>query len=112
MKFLLIVMFFTLSATVSFSQPNKETLKTSWPEEYNWKIVSNQEDSGLHTIVFTPMDESIENWTILGEMMTMKNFNSSGTAELLNAFTQSALKLSSNTRYRLIEKDESSKNFW
>ena len=64
-----------LSILITYSSSNgqgQENLKIVWPEEYKWKIGSNQENETMHMMELIPGKEKIEKWTILGTMISIK----------------------------------------
>src|SRR5262249_52392265 len=63
-----ILLAFTL---FTFGQ-NGENFKIIWPEEYKWKVGSNQENDKQHMIEMIPGNETIDKWTIIGTMLTIK----------------------------------------
>ncbi|GAB3927795.1 hypothetical protein [Mucilaginibacter myungsuensis] len=54
------------------AQPKNETLKIFWPEEYKWKIGSNQQSGTQQLVEIVPGNETINNWSIIGSMLVMK----------------------------------------
>src|SRR5690625_7298558 len=54
-------------------QDTIEALKIHWPEEYEWKIGSNEEDGNIHFLELIPGNETVENWTIIGTMMSLND---------------------------------------
>jgi hypothetical protein len=68
-----LIFFVAFVTTIAFGQTKNENLKIIWPEEYKWKIGSNQEDNSTHLLEIVPGKESIEKWSMLGMMMSLKN---------------------------------------
>ncbi|GEO11117.1 hypothetical protein SAE01_36130 [Segetibacter aerophilus] len=84
-----------------------------WPEEFKWKLALNQEDSFSHTITLIPENESLTKWTVLGQMMAIKNnFKANNIDQVVSTFTQASLQESPKAKYLVLEKDETTKNFW
>ena len=59
-------------STNLFSQDKIENLKINWPEKYAWKIGNNQENDKIHFVELVPGNEDINNWTIIGTMLSIK----------------------------------------
>ncbi len=72
MKNIIFLFAFFLPAIASFGQGTIENLKIVWPEEYKWKIGSNQEDQKQQMIELIPGKETIDKWTIIGTMISLK----------------------------------------
>jgi hypothetical protein len=71
MKKIFTLLTFCIICTSSFAQ-RQENLKIVWPEEYKWKVGSNQENESIHMMELIPGNEKIEKWTIMGTMMSLK----------------------------------------
>jgi len=69
MKRLIAIALFLITPNLIFSQ---ESLKIVWLEKYEWKILSNQENGETHLIELIPGKDNAENWTLLGQMMSIK----------------------------------------
>jgi hypothetical protein len=109
-KLILLLLLFPI---LLFAQAKHEQLKILWPEEYKWTIASNVEDSFTITQTLIPENESLQRWTIVGQMMAMKNsFKAKSIDQVINVFTQSALQQSTKAKYVVLEKEQKAKNFW
>lgn len=95
-----------------YGQTKNENLKIIWPEEYQWKIASNQEDKSVHFLEIVRGKESIEKWTLLGTMMSVKNTKVESTDQVVAMFSQSSLQASPEAKLTVIEADNSAKNIW
>jgi hypothetical protein len=107
--FLTALITFTIN---SFGQDQNENLKIVWPEEYKWKVASNQEDKTVHFLEIVPGKESIEKWTMLGTMMSLKNIRISSADQVVEMYRQTSLKESSKAKLTVIEKNNATKNIW
>lgn len=105
------VLFF-LSALSIYSQTKIENLKVNWPEEYKWKIGSNQEDETMHMIELVPEKETIDNWTIIGTMMSLKNVTGIPMDKAMNLFFEQTKSEAPDAKLTFIEKNEAGKNHW
>jgi hypothetical protein len=106
---IILVSFFSINM---FGQGKQEMLKINWPEEYKWKIGSNQENEKMQFIELVPGKEDINNWTILGNMMSLKNVQVKSTDQIVEMYRQSSLKDSPKAKLIVIESDEKEKNIW
>lgn len=89
-----------------------ENLKIVWAEEYKWKIGSNQEDKTMHFLEIIPGNETIDKWTMLGTMMSLKNVKISKTDQVVEMFRQSSLKESPKAKLTVLESNDTTKNIW
>jgi hypothetical protein len=109
--------FLLLSALIflsfsSFGQSKQENLKIVWPEEYKWKVGNNQDDKSVHFTEIVPVDQSIEKWSILGTMLSLKNTKIPSTDQVIDMYTRSSLNESPVAKLTVIEKNEEAKNKW
>lgn len=126
MKKNLFALSFTLTLTLaSFAQsrleklklnlppPNKlERLGIAWPSEYNWKVGSNQEDNTFQMVELVPRNETVENWTIIGTMISLKGVKGVPMESVMNTTFAQTQKTSINAKLSLIEKDDNATNPW
>ena len=82
MKNHLFTLLLSFCSALSFSQAEK--IKISWPEEYKWKVLSDQEDKGVHMTELIPENESGEKWTIIGTTMSIKGAQNVPTDTMMN----------------------------
>ncbi|MEO8146529.1 MAG: hypothetical protein ABI723_02775 [Bacteroidia bacterium] len=114
MKQFLLFSVLILSSNISFGQTKIEKLITGWPEEYKWKIIANKLDTVIH-LEFTeivPDDESAAKWTILGYMGVSRNLIAPNLDKVIRVFTNAALKESAKAKVTVLERDDTTKNFW
>ncbi|QOW09867.1 hypothetical protein Q73A0000_05565 [Kaistella flava (ex Peng et al. 2021)] len=109
-KLLFLVTLFTF--TVSVFGQTQENLKTHWAEEYKWKIGSNQEDNSSHMIELLSGNETFDNWTILGTMMSYKNVKISNTDQIVELYRKASIKESPKAKLAILETNETAKNIW
>lgn len=55
------------------AQPKQEVLKIFWPTAYQWKIGSNQQGATQQMVEMIPGNQTLQNWSILGTMLVLKN---------------------------------------
>ena len=112
MRRLIILTFLIPFAINLFGQTKSESLKIIWPEEYKWKIGSNQENNTMHFMELIPGNEKITKWTMMGTMMSLKNVKITSTDQVVQMYTESSLKESPKAKLTVIEKSDSTKNIW
>ncbi len=106
----LIILALLLSVTSSvFSQ---ETLKIVWLEKYEWKLLSNQEDDNVHLIEIIPGKEKAENWTMLGQMMSLKGAVGIPMDKAKDLMFDQTKSTSPDARLTVFEKDEEDEFPW
>jgi len=107
-RLLFIVAFVTLTVS-AFGQ---EILKIDWPDEYNWKIGSTQEDGKVHMIELIPGNETVDKWTIIGTMMSVKGVKNIPMDNAVKMMFDQAKQNAPKATVTLIEKNESGQNHW
>jgi len=100
----LLFFFLFLATAVPALSQEQENLKIVWPEEYNWKIGSNQETEQVHVMELIPGKETLENWTLMGNMMSIKGGQNIPVDVAMNMMFQEAQKNSDNAVLTQIEK--------
>jgi len=113
MKRTLAILFFLNAIyTASFCQDKTEGLKISWPDNFNWKVGSDQENDSQHLVELVPANESIDNWTILVTMQTLKGTVNVPIASVPAAMMSQAQKTAPDAKLTIFEKDEKAKTPW
>lgn len=111
--FISILSFLVLTITASAqNQTKEENLKVVWPEAYKWKIGSNQEDNTTHFLEIVPGRESVNKWTLLGTMISLKNTRIASTGQVVEMYTAQSQKESPRAKLTVIEKNDTAKNVW
>src|ERR1700748_1910135 len=93
-------------STVSFGQDKTEGLKISWPDNFNWKIGSDQENDSQHLVELVLANESIDDWTILATMQTLKGTVNVPIASVPAAMMSQAQKTAPDAKLTIFEKDD------
>lgn len=89
-----------------------ESLMLDWPESENWKIGSNQENEQMAMIELIHSNETLENWTELGNMMSIKGVKNLPMDKAMNLMFEQAKQNSPKAKLTFIEKDESVEYPW
>ena len=110
-KIIFFATFFILTIT-SFGQSTIENLKIVWPEEYKWKVGSNQEDQTQQMIELIPGNETIDKWTIIGTMMSTKGAKNVPMDVAMNTMFDQAKQNAIKPTLTLIERNDTAKNAW
>jgi len=105
-------LFILLIAFNSFSQEKIENLKINWPEEYQWKIGSNQETQQIHFMEIIPGNESVDSWTIIGTMMSIKGATGIPMDKAISLMYEQTKASAPKAQLTVIEKSETGKNHW
>jgi len=108
----LLLSFFILFSIPFLSFGQKESLKIHWPEEYNWKIGSNQEDESVHMLELIPEKETLHKWSIMGNMLSIKGVKDVPMDVVMNMMYQQAKENAPKAILTLIEKNEEGDNHW
>lgn len=100
---------FLVMTNLSFAQ---ESLKIVWLEQYEWKLLSNEEDGNIHMMEVIPGKETAENWTMLGQMMSIKGALNMPMEEAKNTMFEQTKVSSPNAKLTVLEKDEQDEFPW
>jgi tetratricopeptide (TPR) repeat protein len=89
-----------------------ESLMLDWPEEENWKIGADQENEQTHVLDFIHSNETIDKWTELGNMTSIKSVTGVPMDKAMNLMFDQAQINSPKAKLTFIEKDESVEYPW
>lgn len=89
-----------------------ESLMLDWPDSENWKIGDDQENSQQHVLDLIHSDETIDNWTELGNMTSIKGVTGVSMDKAMNLMFDQAKLNSPKATLTFIEKDESVEYPW
>ncbi len=83
-----------------------------WPESENWKIGADQENEQTHVLDLIHSNETIEKWTELGNMTSIKGVRGVPMDKAMNLMFDQAKLNSPKAKLTFIEKDESIEYPW
>ena len=109
-KLLILTAFITL--TISAFGQTQENLKIIWPEDYKWKIGSNQENDNQHMMELIPGNETIDRWTIIGTMLSIKGVKDVPMDVAMNLMFDQAKQNAIKPTLTMIERNDTAKNAW
>ena len=107
-----IIFILNVVSMFAFCQEKTEGLKITWPENHNWKIGSDQENDSQHLVELIPAEQSIDNWTIMITMQTLKGTVNVPVASVPDALMSQAQKMAPEAKLTVFEKDEKAKTPW
>ena len=110
MKQVLVSISLVICSLASIAQT--ESLKILWPEEYKWKIGSNQEDKTQHMMELIPGKESIDKWTIIGTMLSIKGITNVPVDVAMNMMFDQAKQTAITPTLTEIERNDTAKHSW
>lgn len=84
----------------------------NWPEEFQWKIVTNHETDQMHFIELIPENENVEEWTIIGTMISVKGITGLPMDVAVNMMYEQTKASAPKAKLTVIEKNETDKNHW
>jgi len=99
-------------ANTANAQTGAESLKIYWPDEYKWKIASNQKTQTARMIELIPGNETLNNWSTIGTMMSMKGVSNSDLANVMKAIFDKTQGRSPKARLIFVERGGTAKNPW
>jgi len=94
------------------AQQPGESLMLHWPENENWKVGSNQENEQMTMLELIHSDETLEKWTEMGTMMTIKGAKNIPMDAAMNMMFDQAKENAPKAKLTFIEKDETAANPW
>ncbi len=106
------VSLFLLIVSTSLSLKSQESLMIHWPEEYGWKVLNYQENQQNHLLELIPGNETAENWSIMGFMMSLKGITDASLDQLQAVYYKSAKEYNENAKLTLLEKNEEDEFPW
>ena len=89
-----------------------ESLMLDWPENENWKIGHSQETKQMAIIELIHTNETIEKWTEIGTMMSIKGATNVAMDKAMNLMFEQTKQNSPKAKLTFIEKDESVEYPW
>lgn len=107
-----ILLLLLVTSSLLIAQEKIENLKVNWPEEYKWKIANNQENETVHFVELVPGKESLENWSIIGTMMSLKNVRDMRMDKAVDLFYSQTKENAPNAKLTILEKNEQDKYPW
>jgi hypothetical protein len=110
MKNFFLFLIAVLFAAPAFSQT--ENIKIAWAAEYKFKVGSDQDTGQVHLIEMIPAKETLEKWTIMGNMMSIKGGQGIPVDAAMNMMFEQAQKNSDNAKMTLVEKSDNPEKPW
>jgi hypothetical protein len=111
LKRLLILSAFVTLTISAFGQ-TQENLKIVWPEEYKWKIGSNQENDKQQMLELIPGNETIDKWSIIGTMLSIKGVKGVPMDVAMNLMFDQAKQNAIKPTLTMVERNDTAKNAW
>lgn len=93
-------------------QQKGESFLLDWPINEGWKIGSDQENSKQHVIDVIRANETIDNWTELGNMTTIKGVTGVPIDMPMNYIFEQAKKKAKDAKLTILEKDDKAEYPW
>ena len=106
------VFVFVLLCFQMFFGQEKEVLKIDWPEEYKMKKALDIEDEKTRFVVFVPENETVDNWTILGSLVSYKKMKAPNVDIIIKSYEETFLKEEPSAKLTILEKNDRAKNIW
>ncbi len=107
-----VILFLWIFFTLSARSQSEEQLKIAWPEEYHWKVGSDQETNSHHLIELIPENESLNEWSIIGTMFSFKDVKHAPVEAIMNLLFEQTKKTAVRPTLTVIEKNDTAKNAW
>lgn len=106
------VFVFVLLCFQMFFGQEKEVLKIDWPEEYKMKKALDIEDEKTRFAVFVPENETVDNWTILGSLVSYKKTKAPNIDIIIKSYEETFLKEEPSAKLTILEKNDRAENIW
>ena len=107
-----VFVFVLLCFQMLFGQEKKEVLKIEWPEEYKMKKALDIEDEKTRFVVFVSENETMDNWTILGSLVSYKKTKAPNVDIIIKSYEETFLKEEPSAKLTILEKNNRAKNIW
>lgn len=89
-----------------------ESLMLDWPESENWKLASSQENEQMSMVELIRSNETLENWTEMGTMMSIKGVQNLPMDKAMNLMYDQAKQNAPKAKLTFLEKDEKAEYPW
>jgi tetratricopeptide (TPR) repeat protein len=89
-----------------------ESFVLEWPANEKWKLGSNQENDQMHVIEVIHSNETLEKWSEIGTMTTIKNVKNVPMDKAMDLTYQQSKQNAPNAKLTFIEKDETAEYPW
>lgn len=93
-------------------QQKEEYLILDWPDNEKWKVGDNQENAHQHVIDLIHENETIDNWTELGNMTSFKGAVGIPVEKAMDIMYEQSKKNSTKAKLTFIEQDETAEYPW
>jgi tetratricopeptide (TPR) repeat protein len=93
-------------------QQKGESFMLDWPESENWKVGSSQENGKMAMMELIHSDETLENWTEIGSMISIKGVQNLPMDKAMNLMYDQAKAKAPKAVLSFIEKDETAEFPW
>ena len=93
-------------------QQGGESLMLNWPENENWKVGDDQENSKMHVLDLIHTNETIDKWTELANMTSIKGAKGIPVDTAMNLMFDQSKQKSSKAKLTFIEKNENTEFPW
>ena len=90
----------------------KESLMLDWPDSENWKVGDDQENEQQHVIDLIHSNETIDKWTELGNMTSIKGVTGVPMDKAMNLMFDQAKQNAPKAKLTFIEQDENTEYPW
>jgi len=110
MKKFLSVTLLLLCTALSFAQARKQTLVTPLPEEYTFKVGSEEDLGNMHVLQSIPKDELPDNWTLLVNNTIIKHISDLTPTGIIEMYKKSTREEAPNAKLTVIESKPKVKN--
>ena len=94
------------------STTGKESMQLEWPAAENWKIASDQENAQQHVTEWLRGNETLQNWTEIGTMTTIKGIAGIPVDKAMSMMFDQAKENAPEAKLTFIEKDEKAEYPW
>jgi len=101
-----------LSQFCGNAQQDGESLSLHWPENENWKIGDDQENEEQHVLDMIHANETIDKWTELGNMTSLKGVKGVPVERAMVIMFDAAKQNAPKAKLTFIEKNETVECPW
>ena len=91
---------------------SQESIEIKWLDKYEWKELSNQKTDNIHLIEVIPVDENEDNWSILGQIMSIEGVLDFSLEEIKDIMFEQIKASTPDAILTFIEKEEGTEYPW
>ncbi|MBK9285296.1 MAG: hypothetical protein IPM51_13425 [Sphingobacteriaceae bacterium] len=112
-KYSFILIYLLFASNLFFAQTQKkEVYELNWLKDKSWHLIQDNEMPAFTVQLYTPPNETIDNWSVLGNTTHYKNVEDMPLDTLMYKMFYQTRNLFSQAQLHFIAKNENTKKNW